>query len=47
MRLVKKPVYVRCADAGCSQVYLYMSKTGASLNYAQPSGCGLVVGRQP
>jgi hypothetical protein len=31
-RLVKKSVYVRCADPGCDLVYLYGSKTGQSLN---------------
>ena len=31
-RLVKKSVYVRCADTDCNQVYLYGSKKGASLN---------------
>lgn len=31
-RLVKKRVYVRCADEGCGQVYLYGEKTGPSLN---------------
>lgn len=31
-RLVKKRVYVRCADTDCNQVYLYISRTGASLN---------------
>jgi hypothetical protein len=31
-RLVKKQVYVRCADPACSLAYIYGSKTGMSLN---------------
>ena len=28
----KKPIYVRCGNDSCSQVYLYISKSGTSLN---------------
>ena len=31
-RLVKKQVFLRCADVACEYGYLYFNKTGASLN---------------
>ncbi|MBI3654046.1 MAG: hypothetical protein HY231_23695 [Acidobacteria bacterium] len=31
-KLVKKAVYVRCADALCNQVYIYGDRSGQSLN---------------
>ncbi len=31
-RFIKKPIFVRCADAFCAFVYLYVDKNGSSLN---------------